>query len=579
MSQGKWQIPGYTEVKELGAGSQGRVVLARHNTTGQHIAVKYLATELLGDAHAVAVFRAEAHLLKRVVDPHVTRLLDYVETSLGPAILMEAVSGHPLRKVLDQHKAALVPEVALNVLKGSLLGLAAAHATGVVHRDYKPANVLVQSDGQSKLIDFGVAVLTGQAGIAGTPSYMAPEQWEGQPASPATDLYAATCVFVECITGAKPYQGTTVESLQKQHMTAPMPLDRLPEPLRPLVARGLAKNPGGRIWDATKFVEELEAVAAQTYGPDWERRGLIALGTLTAALSVAFPTALIGAAALTPGVSATNAGAGAASAGQGIASLESGHTAMIAGKGALAKVGGAKGATAIGGTSAAAIMAGALLWPSSPQVGGEAQGSVHASFAQPGALLSQPNMPASETPYISLGIKVAPARVKPGTAVRVTIEFRARMPQGVKYLPGGSRQCFGEKPKRTDVNKGYGFALGTENGPESGKDRDRIYFFPPPSADKRPFPSGPGLSIAVDKAVTGEDQPYNASACAFLSRWTDTRTFTMPSKKTVRPGRYRISVFSPLKFTSIRRVGAEVPPTTVGANVQGSLPVVTVLEN
>lgn len=78
----------------------------------------------------------------------------------------------------------MAPEAALTVLKGSLLGLAAAHAVGVVHRDYKPANVVVQPDGTSKLIDFGIAVLTGQGSRAGTPAYMAPEQWQGGPASP-----------------------------------------------------------------------------------------------------------------------------------------------------------------------------------------------------------------------------------------------------------------------------------------------------------------------------------------------------------------------------------------------------------
>ena len=87
------------------------------------------------------------------------------------------------------------------VLKGSLLGLAAAHAMGIVHRDYKPENVLVDAEGTSKLTDFGVAARREQHPACGTPLYMAPEQWDGSPATPATDIYAATAVFFECLTG------------------------------------------------------------------------------------------------------------------------------------------------------------------------------------------------------------------------------------------------------------------------------------------------------------------------------------------------------------------------------------------
>ncbi|TDC76014.1 serine/threonine-protein kinase, partial [Actinomadura sp. 7K507] len=188
-----WRVEGFDEVGELGAGAQGRVVLAvpegRHG--GGQVAIKYLAPALLGDERSVEVFRREAGTLARVADPHVARLFRYVESPQGAAIVMEAVEGASLREVLDGSDGTLSPEAALVVLKGSLLGLAAAHAVGVVHRDYKPANVVVQPEGGSKLIDFGIAVLSGQSSRAGTPAYMAPEQWEGSPASPATDLYAA----------------------------------------------------------------------------------------------------------------------------------------------------------------------------------------------------------------------------------------------------------------------------------------------------------------------------------------------------------------------------------------------------
>ncbi|WP_199486392.1 serine/threonine-protein kinase, partial [Actinomadura logoneensis] len=134
----------------------------------------------------------------------------------------------------------------MTVLKGSLQGLAAAHAAGIVHRDYKPGNVVVRPDGLSKLVDFGIAVPVGEASAVGTPAYMAPEQWRGGPATPATDVYAATCVFMEAVTGSRPFAAASRAALANLHLTAPPPLERLPAPLRPLAGRGLAKDAADR---------------------------------------------------------------------------------------------------------------------------------------------------------------------------------------------------------------------------------------------------------------------------------------------------------------------------------------------
>ena len=130
---------------------------------------------------------------------------------------------------------------------GSLLGLAAAHRRGVVHRDYKPGNVLVNGDGDSKLTDFGIAARAGDSPIpAGTLVYAPPEQIEGSPASPASDVYAATATFYECLVGRPPFTANTAEQLMYQHLAEPVPLDPVPEPLRPLVTAGMAKDPRDR---------------------------------------------------------------------------------------------------------------------------------------------------------------------------------------------------------------------------------------------------------------------------------------------------------------------------------------------
>src|SRR5580704_7235647 len=209
----EWKIPGYTELKALGSGGFGDVVLARHDASGTLVAIKYLRPNLRSDPEFAGLFRAEAGVLAAMDDPHVVRLYEYVESPRGAAIVMELVDGVSLREILV-HEGATTPEAALVVLQGSLLGLAAAHRQGVVHRDYKPENVLVNGDGASKLTDFGIAARTGdRPPAAGTLVYAPPEQFAGRPASPAGDVYAATATFYECLVGRPPFIADTAEAL------------------------------------------------------------------------------------------------------------------------------------------------------------------------------------------------------------------------------------------------------------------------------------------------------------------------------------------------------------------------------
>ena len=279
-----WTVPGYTEERPLGAGASGRVVAAVSDTTGQRVAIKYLSPDLVRDPGFMWGFRTEAQTLRALDVPQVVQLYDYVEApGRGAAIVMELVDGVSLHEMITQ-RGPTTPESALLVLKGSLLGLAAAHALGVVHRDYKPENVLVDAHGDSKLSDFGVAVKAGKRALsAGTPLYMAPEQWNGAPNSPATDVYAATAVFFECLTAQTPFNGK-LGQLREQHQTAPVPLERIYPPLQHLIARGMAKNPLDRPQSAIALVSELEATAAGVYGPGWEERGRSQLAERAAAL-------------------------------------------------------------------------------------------------------------------------------------------------------------------------------------------------------------------------------------------------------------------------------------------------------
>ncbi|MEV5408707.1 protein kinase [Thermopolyspora sp. NPDC052614] len=286
--EGAWRVPGYTEVRELGTGGSGRVVLARRAGDDFPVAIKYLSDELRADLGFVARFRHEARLLAILRSPHAARLYEYVEGAGGAAIIMELVDGVSLRRLLAS-QGPTGPEAALVVLKGALLGLSAAHVSGLVHRDFKPENVIVDAEGNSKLVDFGVAVRVGDdVGGAGTPSYMAPEQWSGAPATPATDVYAATIVFFECLTGTRPFRADTVAAIARHHQVTPPPVEQVPEPLRGLVEHGMAKHPADRPHSADAFLAELEAVAG-AYGPDWEERGRRRLARLAGLLGMLFP--------------------------------------------------------------------------------------------------------------------------------------------------------------------------------------------------------------------------------------------------------------------------------------------------
>jgi eukaryotic-like serine/threonine-protein kinase len=273
----EWTVPGYTALRALGSGGFGAVMLARHDASGTQVAIKYLRHGLLADPVFAEMFRGEAEVLASMNDPNIVRLYEYVESPSGAAIVMELINGVSLREILAQ-QGSTTAEAALVVLQGSLMGLASAHQRGVVHRDYKPENVLVSGGGDSKLTDFGLAARTGDHAVpAGTLRYVAPEQIAGAPASPAGDVYSATATFYECLTGTPPFGGESAELL-RQHRSEPVPLEPLPGPLRPLVAAGMAKDPRHRPADAVTFVAELGTVASGAYGQDWADRGRSHLG-------------------------------------------------------------------------------------------------------------------------------------------------------------------------------------------------------------------------------------------------------------------------------------------------------------
>ena len=272
-SYAEWAVPGYTEERLLGHGVSGRVVAAVNDATGQRVAIKYFHENLVRDTEFLGELRFEAERLMSLNAPHMVRVFGYVEQpGEGAAIVMELVDGVSLREMLAR-RGPLGAAAALVVLKDSLLALAAAHSHRLPHRDVKPDNVLIDARGWCTLTDFGVAVKTDkQMRAPGTPEYMAPELWHGAPNVPATDIYAATAVLCESLTGKPPFSGRAGR-LRDHHESTPVPLDEFDPPLQDLIAWGLAKDPAARPGNAMSFVSELEARAAAAYGPDWEDEG------------------------------------------------------------------------------------------------------------------------------------------------------------------------------------------------------------------------------------------------------------------------------------------------------------------
>jgi serine/threonine-protein kinase len=280
----EWAVPGYTEERLLGHGVSGRVVAAVNDADGRRVAIKYLHEKLVRDPEFLGELRSEVERLVSLNDSHMVRVFDYVEQpGDGAAIVMELVDGVSLRAMLAR-RGPLGTAAALVVLKDLVLALAAAHSHQLLHRDVKPDNVLIDARGWCTLTDFGVAVKTDkQMRAPGTPEYMAPELWQGAPNVPATDIYAATAVLCESLTGKPPFSGRAGR-LRDHHESTPVPLDEFDPPLRDLIASGLAKDPAARPGDAMSLVSELEARAAAAYGPSWEKEGRRELAEREAAL-------------------------------------------------------------------------------------------------------------------------------------------------------------------------------------------------------------------------------------------------------------------------------------------------------
>ncbi|MGC5563394.1 serine/threonine-protein kinase [Streptomyces sp. FR-108] len=249
----------YTAHQILGRGSAGTVWLGE-GPEGP-VAIKLLREDLASDQELVGRFVQERTALLGLDHPHVVSVRDLVVDGTDLALVMDLVRGTDLRTRLDRERR-LAPEAAVAIVADVADGLAAAHAAGVVHRDVKPENVLLDMQGPlgpggshpALLTDFGVAKLidsprrTRATKIIGTPDYLAPEIIEGLPPRAAVDIYALATVLYELLAGFTPFGGGHPGAVLRRHVTETVvPLPGIPEELWQLLVQCLAKAPASRL--------------------------------------------------------------------------------------------------------------------------------------------------------------------------------------------------------------------------------------------------------------------------------------------------------------------------------------------
>jgi protein kinase-like protein len=264
---------GQYEVQDfIGQGAMGLVYRAYHTQLERIGAVKVMQA-ITPDADTVARFRHEAQAIAKMRHPNIVDVYDFGEFEGTPYMIVEYVPGGSLAGRMN--RAKLDQATALKYLRGIAAGLDYAHDHGVVHRDVKPANVLLTADDQPVLADFGLAKLLQGSSLksmtgvtTGTPAYMAPEQVTGSRVGPAADRYSLATIAYEMLTGVIPFDGEALlELLYAQvHREPPAPSSREPS-LGPqvdaVVARGLAKDPAARWESSTAFVDALAAALSR----------------------------------------------------------------------------------------------------------------------------------------------------------------------------------------------------------------------------------------------------------------------------------------------------------------------------
>jgi serine/threonine protein kinase/tetratricopeptide (TPR) repeat protein len=259
----------YQVIEELGKGGMGRVYKVFDQEVREKLALKLLNPDIASDAETIERFRSELRLARAVSHRHICRMHDLGrEEETGTYfITMEYVPGEDLKSLIHSIGALPVGK-AVAIARQAAEGLAEAHRSGVVHRDLKPQNIMIDREGGARVMDFGIARsvktkgITGAGVMIGTPEYMSPEQVDGKETDARSDIYSLGVVLFEMLTGRLPFEGDTPLSIAVKQKSEPPPDPRklnaqIPEDLRRLVLKCLEKEKGMRFQSAEDLLAEL----------------------------------------------------------------------------------------------------------------------------------------------------------------------------------------------------------------------------------------------------------------------------------------------------------------------------------
>ncbi len=257
----------YEIIEELGKGGMGSVYKAFDQKLQEVVALKIIRPELGFNAAAVERFKTELKNARKIAHRHVCRLYDLGEAGLVQFISMEYVEGEDLKKFI-RRAGPIGAARAIAIARQVAEGLAEAHRMGVIHRDLKPQNIMVDRDGRARIMDFGLSRflesegMTGSGVMLGTPEYMSPEQVEARDVDARSDLYAMGVILFEMVTGRVPFEGQTPLAVAIKHKSEAPPDARdtnplVPEPLVRIIYRCLEKDPALRYQSADELASAL----------------------------------------------------------------------------------------------------------------------------------------------------------------------------------------------------------------------------------------------------------------------------------------------------------------------------------
>jgi serine/threonine-protein kinase len=272
----------YKVLEAMASGSMGAVYKAERIPVGKLVAIKFLKASFANDSEFLGRFERETRVMSKLAHPNCVSVVDFGVSDGAPYLVMEYVSGTTLRSIIDRQVALPVPR-ALTIARQVASGLAHAHAQGIVHRDVKPANIMITDEigtGEHvRILDFGLARLRGNVGrdatqtnmVVGTPNYMAPEQTvPGGMIDMRTDVYAVGVVLYEMIVGKRPFQAEDTMALLGMHRAAPIPRladvlptgFEIPDGLQEVVDKAMAKAPGDRYQTAIDLASAIDELGS-----------------------------------------------------------------------------------------------------------------------------------------------------------------------------------------------------------------------------------------------------------------------------------------------------------------------------